>query len=99
VVRMAAPRLLLEAASSYRGDMEDRLPDIFAVALDAHDGFCRAFAARPGRQTEPAAFRITTQRSFNGQMRVVDVVIDCMDRADHVAATIFRREQVQPRWR
>lgn len=96
IAAVGEPLLLLEAASRYQGDLEDRLTEMFAVALDAHDAFCRILVKEAGVKTDAAVFEVRTQQGFDGQPRLVDLVIRCRDEAGLVLATIFVENKYNP---
>jgi hypothetical protein len=91
------PLLLLEAASSYRGDLEDRLTELFATALSEHDGFCRELLEHIGVRDVLARFDVKTQQSFPDGPARVDLVIRGSDDASTPTAVVFIESKYNPR--
>lgn len=76
---MGEPLLLLQAASRYRGDLEDRRTEILVVGLNDHRGFLEEFLRRAGVHRPWQGAKVRTQQIYrigDAQKRVrVDVVI------------------------
>lgn len=76
---MGEPRLLLQAASSYRGDLEDRRTEILVVGLNDHRGFLEEFLRWVGVHEPYQGARVRTQQIYridDAQKRVrVDMVV------------------------
>ena len=93
---MGKPRLLVEAVSSYRGDREDRLTEMLAAALDAHDAFCRLFLTKAFVRASPASVSVHTQASLDGQVRLVDLVIRGFDNTPDPLFALFVENKYNP---
>jgi hypothetical protein len=91
------PLLLLEAASSYRGDLEDRLTEVLATALSEHDGFCRALLARVGVLSRPTRLEVKTQESFPDGPARIDVVIRGYSALNTPTVVVFIENKYNPR--
>ena len=76
---MGEPLLLLQAASSYRGDLEDRRTAILVVGLNDHRGFLEEFLRWVGVHEPYQGARVRTQQIYridDAQKRVrVDMVV------------------------
>jgi hypothetical protein len=94
---MGEPLLLLEAASRYRGDLEDRLTELFAVALSEHEGFCREVLTHVGVRAVPPKIRIRTQETFSEGPARVDVVIRGSSDSDDPLVVVFFENKYNPR--
>ena len=93
---MGKPRRLVEAVSSYRGDREDRLTEMLAAALDAHDPFCRLFLTKASVRASPASVSVHTQASLDGQARLVDLVIRGLDHTPDPLSALFVENKYNP---
>jgi hypothetical protein len=93
---MGEPRLLLEAASSYRGDQEDRLTELLAVALHEHSGFCRAMLAECGVNWESTHVDVSTQQTIRAGPARIDLVIRASDAASDRSAVVFIESKYNP---
>ncbi len=94
---MGEPLLLVEAAGSYRSGSEDRLTEIMATALNAHDGFSRLLL----KDLEVDGWRhveVNTQQGFGGESRLVDIVIYCFDSGGRPSATVFIENKLEGYW-
>lgn len=89
---MGAPRLLVEAASSYSGDLEDRHTELLAVALNEHPAFLDRLVKELDLKAIYARADIATQTSYlseTGQRCRIDLEIRLMSRGEKQAAVIF----------
>ena len=93
---MGDPLLLLEAASRYRGDLEDRLTEIFATTLSEHEGFCHQLLLHLGVIT-PERLEVKTQQSFRDGPARIDLVIRGYDRTGWPTAVVFIESKYNPR--
>lgn len=93
---MGRPSLLLAAASTYRGDLEDRLTEVFAVALSEHDGFCRRFLSRVGVEPQFVQCAVFTQEWFPLPRARLDVVIRACDSSHQQVAVVFIENKYNP---
>jgi hypothetical protein len=94
---MGEPLLLLEAASAYRGDLEDRLTELLCTALSEHDGFCRELLARIGVRSEFLRSEVLTQQSFSEGPARLDLVIRSYDVTNRPLAVVFVESKYTPR--
>lgn len=93
---MKRPRLLIEALNSYGRDREDRLTEVLACALGVHAGFCQLLLAEVGVRGRAARFEIRAQEGFDGQRRLVDLVIRGLDARGRTVATVFAEHKYNP---
>jgi hypothetical protein len=91
------PLLLLEAASTYRGDLEDRLTELLCTALAEHEAFWNELLTRLGVSERVVRSSVLTQQSFPEGPARVDLVIRAYDDADRPVAVIFIENKYNPR--
>lgn len=94
---MGDPLLLLEAASSYRGDQEDRLTEVFATALSEHGALCSELLTRIGILLSCARYEVKTQQFFPDAPARVDLVIRGYDAAGTATVVVFIESKYNPR--
>ena len=84
---MGDPKLLIEAAVSYRLDGEDRLTELLASTLNSHPGFLDAFASRLA--LPKAAYKLTTQHwGVDGITRIDMRIAACTDDVESAVAYV-----------
>jgi len=97
---MGSPLLLVEAASRYRGDLEDRRTELLAVALDEHAEFRDQLLRRLGVTDSYERAEVTTQRTYrvgSDRIRVrIDLVIRLMGSNGHQEALVFIENKFNP---
>lgn len=93
---MGQPLLLLEAASAYQGDLEDRLTEVLATALSEHAGFCRTFVSHIGVAAEFVRCTVRTQESFSVGPARLDLVIRAFGASDEEVAVLFVENKYNP---
>ena len=93
---MGDPLLLVVAASRYRGDLEDRLTEIFATALSEHEGFCRELLEHLDL-VAPDGLEVKTQQSFRAGPARIDLVIRGYDRSGGPTVVVFIESKYNPR--
>lgn len=97
IQRVGEPLLLLEAASAYRGDLEDRLTELLGTALAEHEGFRNELLSHVGVRPPFAQSSVLTQQSFPEGPARVDLVIRTYDDAGRPVAVIFVENKYNPR--
>jgi hypothetical protein len=90
------PRLLLEAASSYRGDQEDRLTELLAVALHEHTGFCSSMLSVCGARWMPSQVEVSTQEDIPEGPARIDLIIRAKSEETGRSAVIFIESNYNP---
>jgi hypothetical protein len=88
---MGRPRLLTEALDFHRGDVEDRVTELFLVTLDAHRGFSRRLLAELGVEADDLSLDIQSQGP-EFQPKLVDLTIRCRDGDSEVAVVYFEHK-------
>jgi hypothetical protein len=92
------PLLLLEAASRYRGDQEDRLTEVLAAAMHENADFCGRLLKRWGLNVTPDRYEIATQQTFlveEGRVRI-DLVVRAFDAENEQRAIVFLESKYNP---
>ena len=97
---MGEPLLLIEAASRYRGDLEDRRTELLAVALNEHAAFRDELLRRFDVGATYRTAQIATQRTYrvnDGRDRVrIDLEIRLRDETGHQQAVVFIENKFNP---
>jgi hypothetical protein len=87
------PRLLTEALRQYR--LEDRVTELFALALHTHDDFCRRLLSELGVVTDGLSLVIRTQGP-EFRPRLVDLIVRCHDDGREIAVVYFEHKYAPP---
>jgi hypothetical protein len=88
---MGRPRLLTEALDYHRGDVEDRVTELFLVTLDAHRDFCRRLLAELGVEADDLSLDMQSQGP-EARPKLVDLTIRCRDGDSEVAVVYFEHK-------
>jgi hypothetical protein len=95
---LGAPLLLLEAASRYRGDLEDRRTELLAVAFNEHTDFQGRLLERLGATDSHTAAEVTTQETVRGSKGTsrIDVLIRLSNEIGGSAGCVFIEVKFNP---
>ena len=78
---------MVEAGGSYRPETEDRLTEVLAAALRAHPNFLSGLLAKVGAPSGTGT-AVRTQEGFDGEPRLVDIVVHAFDARGEPTATV-----------
>jgi hypothetical protein len=88
---MGQPRLLTEALDYHRGDVEDRVTELFLVTLDAHRAFCRRLLRELGVEIDNLSLDMQSQGP-EVRPKLVDLTIRCRDGDSEIAVVYFEHK-------